>query len=278
MALVGFIGSQEVAAAYESSRRPQPITIHSSRTGADYAIGIYLPPSYSASSTAYPVIYVTDGDAPYPPDGRFANFKAILQHVGVEAILVGVGGTARRDTDFVLPGAAAYHEFLTQELLPFVESQVRADPKRRVLSGVSLGGSFVLTALFLEAPKTLVFSYYISAEGAFFQPSFIAQEQSLSRSMGSRSIPATVILAHGRPNVWQNSILFANTSGKFAPGIGVSQGFSRDGTNSEVVDTFYQRMLERHFVDLVLIETRFATDHIGTDNPSFEDAVTRLFK
>jgi hypothetical protein len=45
-----------------------------------------------------------------------------------------------------------------------------------------------------------------------------------------------------------------------------------------VVDSLYRRMLERHYVDLILIETHFATDHIGTDNPSFEDAVVRIFK
>ena len=33
----------------------------------------------------------------------------------------------------------------------------------------------------------------------------------------------------------------------------------------------------RHYADLVLIET-VATDHVGTDNPSFEDAMAKIFK
>src|SRR4029077_19479713 len=68
---------------------------------------------------------------------------------------------------------------------------------RRILSGISYGGSFVVTSLFLEAPDTLFFSHYISAEGSFFQPSFIALEQEFSSTIGTRSIPATLILAHG---------------------------------------------------------------------------------
>ena len=58
----------------------------------------------------------------------------------------------------------AYHEFITQELIPFIDTHFRADPKRRILSGMSLGGAFVVTSLFLEAPDTLYFSDYISAK------------------------------------------------------------------------------------------------------------------
>jgi hypothetical protein len=37
----------------------------------------------------------------------------------------------------------------------------------------------------------------MSAEGSFFQPSFLAQEQEFSRTIGGKSIPATLILARG---------------------------------------------------------------------------------
>jgi hypothetical protein len=51
-----------------------------------------------------------------------------------------------------------------------------------------------------------------------------------------------------------------------------------EATNSAAVDSLYRRMVSRHYVDLILIESNFATDHVGTDNPSFEDAVVRIFK
>lgn len=225
--------------------------ISSTHTGATYPLQIYLPASYASGMQYYPVIYATDGDAAYPPEGRFENFKEILQRRGVDAILVGIGGTARRNIDFLLPGAVDYHAFLTSELIPFIESKFRADPKRRLLSGISFGGSFVVTSLFLEAPTGLFFSHYLSAEGSFQQPSFIAQSQQFSATIGSASVPATLILA---------------------------RGFVSPSTNSAVVDDFYRQMLARNYTGLSLVETSFATDHVGTDNPSFEDAMARIFK
>ncbi len=254
-------------------------TINSAQTGAAYTLYIYLPESYGSGTATYPVIYATDGDAAFPPEGRFVNFTKILQRRGTNAILVGIGGTERRDKDYVLPGAVAYHEFITQELIPFIETHFRADPKRRILSGISLGGSFVVTSLFLEAPKTLFFSHYLSAEGAFQQPSFIAQERQFSSTIGTKSIPATLILARGSASNKVQQQQFSTAIGtKSIPAMAnLARGFS-EGTNSAVVDSLYRRMVDRHYVNLILIETHFSTDHIGTDNPSFEDAVVRIFE
>lgn len=252
-------------------------TVHSAQTDFVYPIYIYLPASYDSGTTSYPVIYATDADAPFPPNNRFVNFTRILQRQGVDAILVGIGGTVRRDTDYVLPGAIAYHEFLTRELIPYIESHFRADPRRRILSGISLGGSFVVTALFLEAPKTLFFSHYISAEGAFHQPSFIAQERQLSATIGDKSIPATLILARGGASTAQERFSGDVGAKNIPAAASLARGLS-DLTNIRVVDAFYHRMTDRHYTDLILIETHFPTDHVGTDNPSFEDAVARIFK
>ncbi len=254
-------------------------TIDSAQTGAVYKLYIYLPESYEKGNANYPVIYATDGDAAFPPEGRFVNLTKILQRRRIDAILVGIGGTVRRDKDFLLPGAKAYHEFITQELIPFIESHFRTDPRRRILSGISYGGSFVVTSLFLEAPKTLFFSHYISAEGSFFLPTFIAQEQTFSSTIGTRSIPATLILARGSVSNKVQQRQFSTAIGtKNNPAMAnLARAFS-EATNSAAVDAFYRRMVERHYADLILIETHFSTDHIGTDNPSFEDAVARIFE
>lgn len=254
-------------------------TLHSAQTGANYAIFIYLPRSYANETTPYPAIYATDADAGFPPDGRFANFVDILQKHHIDAILVGIGGTKRRSTDFVLPGAVAYHAFITQELIPFVESHFHADPKRRILSGISYGGSFVVTSLFLEAPDRLFFSHYISAEGSFFQRSFIAQERAFSATIGTRSIPATLILARGSvtSKVRQQEFSAAIGSRNNPAMSNLARDFS-EATNGAEVAAFYRRMVDRHYPGLILMETHFPTDHIGTDNPSFEDAVVRIFK
>jgi len=253
-------------------------TIQSAQTGAVYPLYIYLPASYANGTGTYPVIYVTDGDAAFPPAGRFVNFTRILQRKGIDAILIGIGGTTRRSKDFVLPGAVAYHEFITQELIPSIETKFRADPKRRILSGISLGGSFVVTSLFLEAPDRLSFSCYISADGSFFQPSFLALEEKFSNAMGTQSIPVTLILARAgssyempQPFATGNGANLRTATANLSRGLG-------DFTNSAEVDSLYRRMLKRRYVDLILVETSFNTGHIQADNPSFEDAMTRIFK
>jgi hypothetical protein len=253
-------------------------TVKSAQTGYAYTVYIYLPASYAKGTATYPVIYATDGSTSFPPEGRFVNFKKILQRHGIDAILVGISGTERREKDYNLPGAIAYHAFITQELIPFVESHFRADPKRRILSGISFGGSFVVTALFLEAPNTLFFSHYISAEGSFFLPSFVALEHKFSDTIGTKNIPATLILARGSASNTMQQQQFSSAMGtkNLAATANLSRGFS-EATNSAEVDSLYRRMVNRHYADLILIETNFPTDHIGTDNPSFEDAMMRIF-
>jgi len=277
-------------AACASGTRPQQVaeesigsitvaSIHSMRTGAVYKLYIYLPASYGTGSATYPVIYATDGDAPFPPEGRFVNFTKILQRRRIDAILVGIGGTGRRNKDYMLPGAKAYHEFLTRELIPFIEAHFRADPKRRVLSGLSLGGAFVVTSLFLEAPDKLFFSHYVSAEGSFFLPSFLAQEEKFASTIGGKSIPATLILARGyvSSKIQQQQFSSAIGSRSMPALANVARAYS-EATNSAVVHALYRRMMDRHYVDLILIEAQFATDHGGTDIESFEDAVMTIFK
>jgi hypothetical protein len=252
--------------------------VTSAKTGAIYPLYIYLPPSYASAAATYPVIYATDGDASFPPDGRFMNLAKILQRRRIEAVLVGIGGTRRRSKDFVLPGAGPYHEFITQELVPYIESRIRADPKRRILCGLSLGGEFVVTALFLEAPDALYFSHFISAEGSFFLHSFLAQEKQFSESIGSRSIPATLILARGYVIGKAQQQPFSTGVGTrdMATVVNLANVYS-EATISAAVHALYERMTNRHYVDLRLIETKFATDHGGTDRPSFEDAMDRIF-
>lgn len=247
-------GGAPDATATETIGSVTTASITSTQSGYSYPLSIYLPASYATGAARYPVIYATDGDASYPPGGRFDNFKKILQRRGTNAILVGIGGSVRRGTDYVLPGALGYHAFLTLELIPYIEARLRADPQRRVLSGLSFGGSFVGIALFIEAPKTLFFSHYLAAEGSFWQQDVLDLEQQLSNSIGSRAIPAMLILAR--------------STGVEFPG----------GTNYASVNALYRKMADRRYAGLQLAETVFKADHVGVDNPSFEDAVIRIFE
>jgi len=227
--------------------------VSSSTTGYTYNISIYVPPSYETGSASYPTIYVLDGDARFVgADTRMDSFTGILQRRGTNAILIGIGGTARRQTDFNFPGAYAYHDFLTLELIPFVEARFRTDPKKRMLSGLSTSGTFAATALFLEAPNKLSFTYFLSAEGAFWQQLGTVQslEQGMFDAVAGNDLPVTLILARSSRSA---------------------------GTNAQYVADLYLRISGRSYAGLQLLETVFPFGHTEMDSPAFEDAIARIF-
>lgn len=242
------------AATPTATGRTTSDSIKSAQTGATYELSIYLPASYDGGTKAYPVIYALDGDAANPPSGRFGNLKSILERKGVEAILVGIGGTSRRSTDYTFPGAAPYHDFLTKELVPFVESKFRADHAKRILTGHSLSGSMTGYALFLEgATTTLTFSHFLSFDGSygFQQAQTDALEQKMYDARKDKTLPATLILAS-----------CSDTS----------------QCNYQPVDAVYQKLLQRGYAGFEVVEKTYSTSHVAIDLPAFEDAIAIVFK
>lgn len=138
----------------------------SESNGRTYHIYVRLPEGYDdAPGQAWPVVYLLDGDSLFPllaPTHLFLHYDEKLP----EAIIVGIayGGfdpaINRRNVDFsgldadTRPGeggAAAFHDFLTGQVLPEVERRYRADASRRILLGQSRAGYFVLWSA-LQAP------------------------------------------------------------------------------------------------------------------------------
>lgn len=249
-------GGGETAAPVQAAQpagRMVSLTVPSQKVGFTYNIDVYLPASYDASSAAYPTIYALDGDSRF--DGintRFDNFRETLRSKGTDAILVGIGGTARRLTDYNFPGATAFHDFLTTELIPLVDARFRTVQGKRMLAGISTSGNLAATALFLEATSTFSFSHFLSTEGAFWQqPDAInTLEQQMFDATRGRSIPVTLVLVRA-------------TAGT--------------GTNATYVHDLFLRLDARRYAGLTLIETSFATGHVESDNPAFADVVGRIF-
>ncbi|SEU14758.1 hypothetical protein SAMN05443580_11855 [Variovorax sp. OV084] len=236
--------------ANTSSGRVVSISMKSDATGATYPIQFYLPAGYDSATSSYPAIYITDGDAVYNNSvTRFKNFTDILEAAGKKAIVVGIGGTARRNTDYLMPGAKAYHDFLTGQLVPYVESNYRANPAKRMLSGLSNGGIFVACAFFMEGASQFTFQYFFSSEAPFngAHDQIDPLESQMYASSSGRDIPVTLLLGYGIGNV--------------------------GGT---VITAMYDQIASRNYKGLQLSVKGYPGGHTPMDLPSFEDIVARF--
>lgn len=137
--------------------------IDSEILGRHFHIFIMLPDGYEqAPGEIYPTIYLLDGGALFPLLSAYYRYLNFGDEIP-DAIIVGISyGSDRfeegnyRATDYTAEsserdywgGADEFQRFLSDELLPFIETNYRSRRDRRVIFGQSIGGQFVLyTAL-----------------------------------------------------------------------------------------------------------------------------------
>jgi predicted alpha/beta superfamily hydrolase len=153
-------------------------------TGRAYRISVFAPP-VPPPEAGYPVLVALDAAMTFPIAAAMAGTYAFS---GASAIVVGVGYAAPlldmqvlRFRDFTPPtpienvpvrpgmptltaeqigGSDLFRRFLIEELRPVIAAQHKVDPAREALFGYSLGGLFVLDALF-KAP--VAWRSYIAA-------------------------------------------------------------------------------------------------------------------
>jgi len=156
---------------------PAKLTIKSSVLGEDRIILVRTPPGYEANKLAYPVLYLTDGDAHIAHTASTIEFLARNGRMS-ELIVVGIPNTDRgRDLSPTRPkqtgatgapqfptagGADNFLKFIETELIPEIEKRYRVQPYR-VLAGHSLGGLFAIHAL-LSRPE--LFNSYVAVSPA----------------------------------------------------------------------------------------------------------------
>ena len=134
----------------------------------DYHIFVKLPELDPAQADQkLPVVYLLDGGIHFPGLVPYSRFMTMFDEIP-PVMLVGISyGTSdwqlgnNRSHDFTLPassrahygGAAQFHQFLIEELLPMIESKYPADPNQRILFGHSLGGQFAIYCAMFQ-PQT----------------------------------------------------------------------------------------------------------------------------
>jgi hypothetical protein len=182
----------------------------SAATGRAYDIFVSPPADYARNPSAhYPVLYVLDGQW---------DFKLLLSIQGgllydrftPPIIIVGITYSGARPnydslraTDLTpaatsqLPGSGAGPQFLSfirDQLIPFVETNYRADPARRILMGASFGGLFTLYAMFSDPA---LFSGYVAASPAVSYAGRAAFAQEAAYAAAHKELRARLFIAVG---------------------------------------------------------------------------------
>ncbi len=137
------------------------LTIKSNVLGEDRVILVRTPAGYETNKVAYPVMYLTDGNAHIGHTSSTAEFLARNGRMS-EMIVVGINNTDRtRDLSPSRPkhagatgapqfptagGADNFLKFIETELIPEIEKRYRVTPYR-ALAGHSLGGLFAVHAM-----------------------------------------------------------------------------------------------------------------------------------
>jgi hypothetical protein len=221
----------------------QARTISAQSNGTTYPLSIYLPPGSVAIRANLPTVYLLDGES------RFQALVDIVEAMHAQVMIVAIGNEALRARDYVpanrcTPGGggqAAFLQFIHAELVPFVEATFASDPQRRILLGHSHGGSFVLYALFNEAPASRLFIAYLASDA---------------------SIDCMSATVYG----WEAAYAAANAA--LAVRLHISYS-----ANLGIV-AFAQQIQSRRYVGLTMASQAYAGGHLGMIPAAFTDALT----
>lgn len=159
-------------------------------------LNIVLPVDYSTSQT-YPVVFALDGGSKYLPPVAEG-----MQEARPDLIVVGVENVDRSRDMFPDPvpdrqdrggGGESFLEFLTTELIPYIESNYPASGFR-ILSGQSNSGFFVLYAM-LNAPDS--FDAYLASSPMIGWDWNMIREGNIRLFEGRKSFPKALFMNRG---------------------------------------------------------------------------------
>jgi len=185
-------------------------SLHSASTGRTYDLYIHIPSSYAQDGNKkYPVLYILDGQWDFKlMDSVLGGL--VYDNFTPEMILVGITYSGKRPDysslraiDFTPTATPQVKEsgdgpkflqFLKTELIPFMETNYRADSSRRFLQGSSYAGLFTLYAMFND-PR--LFSGYVAASPDVQYGNRYSFQQEAEYAHAHRDLPARLFLAVG---------------------------------------------------------------------------------
>jgi predicted alpha/beta superfamily hydrolase len=170
-------------------------------------VAIYLPPGYEEGSARYPVLYMQDGQNVFDPATAYGGSdwglaqtldRLIASGEMAPVVVIAAYNTPNRIDEYTPVADAAYGggngdaygRFLSDELKPFVDANLRTRPEagNTAIMGSSLGG---LISLHLAFTRPDVFS-----RAAALSPSLWWAEGRMTRWTRRAALPAP------RPRLW----------------------------------------------------------------------------
>lgn len=172
----------------------ETIKIYSDEVKDTFYVFVKLPKGYTTNTGQnYPAIFLLDGDIAFPMSWSVVRYLQYGNYIPDVLIFgIGYGGLFtsntlnNRERDYSISnipqlktsgGGERFLNFIKKELLPLLKSTYRIDNSNLTLSGHSLGGLFVLYALFNEPD---LFSNYI-ASSPFIQLNYDALIKTLEQ-------------------------------------------------------------------------------------------------
>ena len=183
---------------------PQESTfeLYSDHVADWYKVYVSLPKGYDPQHPdGYPVIYLLDADWYFDGsskmigDGGVAGIVSSLGESGriPKAIVVGIGYVERKQRGRDLLWAyKKFYAFLTEELIPFVDSEYRTDiSSPRTLVGHSDGGYFTLYSFFQFSENgSTPFGQFIAISGDLTKNEWLPfrEEGKMNKSIGDGGV------------------------------------------------------------------------------------------
>ncbi|RED46580.1 hypothetical protein DFQ10_101351 [Winogradskyella eximia] len=134
-------------------------TIDSERLGEKRELKIQLPRNYDPDEKrSYPLIIVLDGDYLFEPVAGNIDYQSYWEDIP-DCIVVGINQADTRSNDlfydtesyFPKDSGAQFYEFISAELLPYIEKNYKAS-NFRIIFGHDLSANFINYFLFKDNP------------------------------------------------------------------------------------------------------------------------------
>lgn len=157
------------------------ISFYDEELNANFVVHVTVPPNYDKEKS-YPAFVLTDGV------WRFGNHPALwkLMESGEaeDVLLVSIGfdfsidNTGNSREYFFMEKKGEFLDFITDNLMPYLDSQYNIDESRSALYGHSNGGAFTHYAAFnSDLYENQPFHYYIIGSPALWSASFLAFQE-----------------------------------------------------------------------------------------------------